>query len=383
LTLGQGLLSFFYLRPGKGSDKDIQPMKTLLLKASLFCCLISLAACTKEKTPAAANPTPAVSGVAPAPSSSPDTVVATINDQKITAADLDEQLKPQMKEMEEQMQRQKFQMRRQGLDQMILQRLVNAEASKKGVTQEQYLKVEIDDKVAAPSAEKIKEFFDQNSKSLPPGSKLEDFKARIVDILTRNQKQERAKVLFDQLRKENKVVVKLEEPRKAVEATGPSRGPSNAAVTVVEFSDFECPYCSRARETVDQMMQDYAGKVRLVFRQFPLVEMHKNAEKAAEASLCANEQGKFWEYHDVLFKNQQKLEVAQLKQHAGEVGLDAAQFTSCLDSGKHKKDVDQDMAAGQKLGVPGTPTVFVNGIMLSSASKDEFKRVIDQELASR
>jgi len=165
--------------------------------------------------------------------------------------------------------------------------------------------------------------------------------------------------------------------------THPSVGQKTAKLTVVEFSDFECPYCSRARETVDQMMQDYAGKVRLVFRQFPLVEMHKNAEKAAEASLCANEQGKFWEYHDVLFKNQQKLEVAQLKQHAGEVGLDAAQFTSCLDSGKHKKDVDQDMAAGQKLGVPGTPTVFVNGIMLSSASKDEFKRVIDQELASR
>jgi protein-disulfide isomerase len=130
------------------------------------------------------------------------------------------------------------------------------------------------------------------------------------------------------------------------------------------------------------MMQEYAGKVRLVFREFPL-DFHKNAKKAAEAALCANDQGKFWEYHDLLFKNQQKLEVPQLKEHASAAGLDSAKFTGCLDSGQHTKDVEADMATGQKLGVPGTPTVFVNGILLSSASMDEFKRVIDEELSAK
>jgi protein-disulfide isomerase len=340
---------------------------------------LSVVACSKDKPPPSSASVSTTSG---ASEPSPDTVVATINGQAITYAQLEDQLKNQMRDLDEQYQRQKAQMRRQGLDQMITRRLVQAEAAKKGMTDEQYLKAEIDDKVPAPSEQKVKEFFDQNAAQLPPGSKLEDFRVRIVEVLTRSQKQERAKALFDQLRKDNKVAVKLSEPRKTVDAKGPSRGPSNAPVTVVEFSDFQCPYCGRARDTIEQMMQEYAGKVRLVFREFPL-DFHKNAKKAAEAALCANDQGKFWEYHDLLFKNQQKLEVPQLKEHASATGLDSAKFTGCLDSGQHTKDVEADMAAGQKLGVPGTPTVFVNGILLSSASMDEFKRVIDEELSAK
>jgi protein-disulfide isomerase len=188
--------------------------------------------------------------------------------------------------------------------------------------------------------------------------------------------------VFEQLRKENQVAIKLSEPRKQVEAKGPARGPDNARVTMVEFSDFQCPFCSRAHDTVEQVMQAYAGKVRLVFRHFPL-DIHKNAAKAAEAALCANEQGKFWEYHDMLFKNQQTLEVTQLKDHANAVGLDQAKFASCLDSSKFSKAVQEDMAAGQQVGVSGTPAFFINGVMLSGAMPfDEFKRVIDQELGT-
>jgi protein-disulfide isomerase len=154
-------------------------------------------------------------------------------------------------------------------------------------------------------------------------------------------------------------------------------------VTLVEFSDFQCPYCGKAHDTVEQVMQAYAGKVRLVFRQFPL-NFHQNAGKAAEAALCANEQGKFWEYHDVLFKNQQTLDIAQLKEHAKSVGLEGGSFGTCLDQGKYKKAVDDDLAAGQKVGVTGTPAFFVNGVQLSGAIPfEEFKRVIDQELASK
>jgi len=308
---------------------------------------------------------------------SPDTVVATVGGENITAAQLDESVKPQMQQME----KQKFQIRKQGLEKLINDRLIKAEAQKKGMTQEQFMKAEVEDKVSPPSDQQVEEFFNQNSARLPPGSKLETFKAQIVNYLTQTQKQQRAQAFYDQLKKENKVVVKLSEPRQQVEAKGPARGPEKAPVTLVEFSDFQCPFCSKAHDTVEQVMQTYPGKVRLVFRHFPL-DFHKNAAKAAEAAMCANEQGKFWEYHDVLFKNQQTLELAQLKDHAKEVGLDTTTFATCVDSGKYKKSVDEDMAAGQKVGVSGTPAFFINGVFLNGAQPfDEFKKVIDQELA--
>ena len=121
-----------------------------------------------------------------------------------------------------------------------------------------------------------------------------------------------------------------------MEAIGPSKGPENAPVTIVEFSDFQCPFCSKAKVTVDEVMKGYGDKVRLVFRHFPL-SFHQDAPKAAEAAACANDQKKFWEYHDKLFANQGALEVDDLKKHAADLGLDTARFNECLDSGKKEE----------------------------------------------
>ena len=346
-------------------------MKTTLSVAlsALVVTLAVLGAC--DKRPGAATGAPSSSGDLPA-----DTVVATIGSEKITVAQLDEQIKGQLQAIE----KQKFQTRKQGLEKMVMDKLLKAEATKKGMTEEQYVKAEIEDKVPPPTDQQVQDFFNQNAQRLPPGSKLETYKPQIVNYLTQTQRQQRAQTLFEQLKKDNQVALNLSEPRQVVEAKGPARGPENAPVTMVEFSDFQCPYCGRAHDTVEQVMQSYPGKVKLVFRHFPL-DFHKNAEKAAEAAMCANEQGKFWEYHDVLFKNQQTLEVAQLKDHAKSVGLDGTSFSACLDSGKYKKTVDDDMAAGQKVGVTGTPAFFINGVMLSGAQPfDEFKKVIDHEL---
>jgi protein-disulfide isomerase len=190
------------------------------------------------------------------------------------------------------------------------------------------------------------------------------------------------KVVAD-LQKQANLKLDLPQPRIQVAAEGPTRGPKDAPVTIVEFSDFECPYCGSAFETVEQVMNAYAGKVRLVYRQFPL-SFHPHAAKAAEASLCAAEQGKFWEYHDVLFKNQKKLEPTDLKAHATEVGIDAQKFGQCLDSGDKKAAVDADQKAGLAAGVGGTPAFFINGIFLNGAQPiDEFKKVIDGELARK
>jgi len=177
--------------------------------------------------------------------------------------------------------------------------------------------------------------------------------------------------------------VLLEPPRTRVAATGPSKGPEDAPITIVEFSDFECPFCSRINPTLAQVRQNYADQVRIVFRQYPL-PMHPNAVKAAEASLCAHEQGKFWEMHDVMFADQQQLGVEQLKAKASGIGLDPEDFNQCLDSGEYADEVQADLAAGAEAGVSGTPAMFVNGIPISGAVPyDQLSSVIDEELARK
>ncbi|MCP3104428.1 thioredoxin domain-containing protein [Myxococcus sp. K15C18031901] len=356
------------------------PMRpTPVILAALLAASLT-AGCNKEKAPATAQ-APAAAQAAGEPT--PETVVATFGDgQKITYKELNERIQEPLANLE----KQKFQLRKRGLEGMVTERLVDAEAKKRGQTQEQFLKAEIDDKVPAPSDEKVKEVYDGAAGQLPPGSTLEAMKPQIVEFLTQQPKQERAQALFAELRKNANVQITLPEPprppaeRKQVAAVGPSKGPDTAPITIVEFSDFQCPFCSRAIGTVDEVMKEYDGKVKLVFRQFPL-DFHKEAQKAAEASLCANDQGKFWEMHDKLFASQSALQVDNLKKYAGELKLDQAKFDKCLDSGEKAATVKSDMADAQKVGVTGTPAFFINGIMLSGAQPiDEFKSIIDAEL---
>src|SRR5207253_8282362 len=191
--------------------------------------------------------------------------------------------------------------------------------------------------------------------------------------------------LVEELKSKHHVQVALQAPdvpRIEVEAKGPSRGPDRAAVTIVEFSDFQCPYCGREVPVVDRLMKEYDGKVRLVFRHFPL-DFHPYAQKAAEAGACAADQGtdKFWKLHDKMFGNQQKLAVDDLKGYAKEVGVDTARFEKCLDSGEKRAVVDADEKAGQKAGVSGTPAFFVNGIFINGAVPyEQFKETVDREL---
>ncbi|MEK6875517.1 MAG: thioredoxin domain-containing protein [Nanoarchaeota archaeon] len=161
------------------------------------------------------------------------------------------------------------------------------------------------------------------------------------------------------------------------------KGDDNAPVIMVEFSDYECPYCGRHFEqTYSQIIQEYVdtGKVKLVFRDFPL-SFHPNAQKAAEAAECAGEQNKYWEMHDKLFENQQALSVKDLKQYAKEIGLNTAKFNSCLDSGEMASEVSKDMQDGQAAGISGTPGFIINGQLASGAQPfSVFKQIIDQEL---
>ena len=163
----------------------------------------------------------------------------------------------------------------------------------------------------------------------------------------------------------------------------PVKGPKSAPVTLVAFSDFQCPFCSRAVPVLKQIEETYKGKVRIAFKHLPL-PFHDKAELAAEASMAANEQGKFWEYHDKLFANQTALDRPSLEKYAQELGLNAGKFKAALDSGKFKQYVADDSKAGAAVGATGTPTFFVNGKSIVGAQPfEQFKTAIDAELAKK
>jgi len=331
-------------------------------------------ACSKQAT----TPTATAAGA----TTPPDQVVATFNGGKITSAELEKEVRPQIADLENKM----FQARKQTLEQMAMERIVKSEAAKAGLSDQEYIKKRIDEAPVTPPTEaQMRQFYDRLKAGgqIPPEATYDSLKDRISQALINQQRQGQMQKVVGELQKQANLQVMLPQPRIQVAAEGPTRGPKDAPVTIVEFSDFECPYCGQAFETVEQVMSSYAGKVRLVYRQFPL-SFHPHAAKAAEASLCAADQGKFWEYHDVLFKNQKKLDPTDLKAHATEVGIDPQKFGQCLDSGDKKKVVDADQQAGLAAGVGGTPAFFINGIFLNGAQPiDEFKKVIDGELARK
>jgi protein-disulfide isomerase len=185
-----------------------------------------------------------------------------------------------------------------------------------------------------------------------------------------------------------KVVVNLKPPpvfRVEVSVQGaPFKGGERATVTIVEFSDFHCPFCRRVIPTLAQLESQYGEKIKLVFRDFPIEGLHPGATKAHEAARCANEQGKFWPYHDKLFAGPANSSPELFNRLAKEVGLDAVTFETCLASGKYLPAIKEDMAEGTRVGVGGTPAFFINGRLITGAQPlDAFTRVIDDELARK
>jgi len=163
----------------------------------------------------------------------------------------------------------------------------------------------------------------------------------------------------------------------------PGKGPEDAQVTIIEFSDFQCSFCANyVNETLPIILATYGDQVRYVFRDFPITSSHHQAQKAAEAAQCAFEQGKFWEYHDMLFQRQEALDVPSLKSYGTALGLDESAFNLCLDSGEYAEEVQMDFADGLTYGVTGAPTFFINGRKLDGAQPfSTFQIVIEEELA--
>ena len=302
-------------------------------------------------------------------------VVATIQDQPITAAELTETLRSDLLKVD----MQRYEILKNGLDELVGQRLMELEAKKRGVSLEQFQQEEITAKVSPASEEEVKKFYEDNKGRIKqPFDKIKD---RIEQYLNQRSGQQRERDLLRELRQRYSVSIALEPPKVDVSVDDdPILGPKDAIVTIIEFSDFECPYCRRVQPTLKRLLKEYEGKIRLVFRDFPL-SFHKNAQKAAEAAQCAGDQDKFWPYHDKLFE-QTALGLDDLKKYAGELELNMDAFNACLESDKYAQEVAADMQDGQAAGVSATPSFFVNGQPLSGAVPYErFQDLVEAALA--
>ena len=313
-----------------------------------------------------------------AETSKPKQAVATVDGQTI----YDDDLAPSVQGQLLPLRNQEYEIKRKALDTLIEQKVLEAAAKKKGLTTEKLLAQEVDSKVPDPSDAEIEGYYWGRKERI--SRPLADMKSQLRDALKQVKAQQARQDYLKTLRADSNVLVLLSAPRVEV-GYDPARvrGNPKAPVMIVEFSDYECPYCHQAELTVKEVLAKYGDKVSLAYRDYPLTAIHSQAEIAAEGSRCALEQGRFWEYHDQLF-TASNLDKEALIGYARNLKLDDKQFGTCLTSGKYKAEIDKDLQEGRKAGVSGTPGFFINGIALSgSQPKDAFTRVIDEELARK
>lgn len=264
------------------------------------------------------------------------------------------------------------------IENLIGQRLLEAEAANRGLTADEVLDQEASKRVTV-TAEEVKAFYDENQARI--GSDFASVEGQIQDFLQRQAGANAAREFVTELRTAAGVEILIQTPRVEVATTGSAQGPMDAPVTIVEFSDYQCPFCVRAEPTIKQVLQQYEGRIRFVYKHFPLESIHPAARGASEAAGCAEDQGKFWEYHDLVFEAPAGLEPPALQGYAQQLGLDVEEFNACMSEGRHANRVTQDLADGQAAGVNSTPTFFVNGIKVKGAQPfSEFQRLIDAEL---
>jgi protein-disulfide isomerase len=339
-----------------------------MTRALFFTAAVSLLACSP----------------APAQQSDDAAAAARIGDRTVTTAELDERWRAMDAAGQADTTQKMYDGRRNALESMVADMLISEAAKTKGLSPDAYVESEIARRVKPVTDSEVVAFYQANITQMQ-GRPLDAMAPVINRYLTEQQEQVARRALVAELRKTGpEVRVLFDAPRREIQVaeTDPVAGPAGAPVTIVEFSDFQCPFCQSVAPTLKQVREKYGDKVRVVWKDFPLTQIHPQAFKAAEAAHCAADQGKFWEYHDRLFGNQQALQPESLKSHAASLGLDAAAFDSCLDSSKHGPRVSEGVAQGSRLGVNSTPTVYINGRMLSGAQPLEtFTTIIDEELS--
>jgi predicted DsbA family dithiol-disulfide isomerase len=317
----------------------------------------------------------------------PDTVIATVDGQKFTARDLlktnadpfqkfDAQYQLKLEQLQKAQEKARYDLLHDQLENYLDQKALQAEAKSRNTTPEAVL---ADLKTVPVTDEAMHAFYDENKWKLQ--QTFDELRPDIHRFLTKRGKAEATRQFYDALRAKHGIVLTLAPYRIGIEAAGPVRGKSNAPVTIVEFGDFQCPYCRRAEDTLTEVLAKYPDQVRLVFRNFPLENIHDNAAIAAEAAVCADRQGKFWPMHDAMYQAQTTLTEAGLTQKAQKIGLDMTKFATCRADPAVKSSIAADVQAGDQLNVVGTPYFLINGRPLGgSVPAQQFETVIDDEL---
>ena len=313
------------------------------------------------------------------PNLAPSAVLATVAGKPITAGIITERLKPTIYRLR----LDTYEKQKAAVDRTINDLLLIAEANRRNVAPEDIVRTEVSEKSHAPTEAEVVKFYSENKTRIT--GELEAVRNQLKEYLVEQERQQLEQKMNEKLRQGANVRLLISEPPAPIQAIStdddPSIGPATATVTVVEFTDFQCPACAAMHPVLDEAQKVYKDKVRFVIRDFPLA-MHANARKAAEAANAAHAQGKFFEYIDLLFKRQKALDVPSLKKYATELGLNRATFDAALDGGTFAAEVRHDVSDGEVYGVNSTPTIFVNGVMLRTLSAEALKAAIDQALAA-
>ncbi len=276
---------------------------------------------------------------------------------------------------------QEYDLKRRALDTVVAQRVVENEAAKRGIPLQDLLK-EIDSQVPEPSEAELKAYYlgqrDQIKQS------YEEVKLQLKQAWMQTSIQEARRAYVHKLSDAANVVVLLSPPKTEVPQNPQRlRGNPAAPVKIVEFADFQCPYCRQAEDVLRAVVAKYEGKVSLSFLDLPLRSIHPQAQGAAEAARCVGDQGKFWEYHDRLFQDQAKLDAKGLQDSAAAVGVNVAKYEECIASGKFRAAIEQDTQAAARAGVSATPAFFINGVFLNgSPDMATIQRVINEQLTA-
>ena len=305
-------------------------------------------------------------------------VFATVNGKDITSADIEDSLVPLVASVQEQV----YLLRKGDVDMKINDILLNQEAQKRSVTARAVLDAEVTAKTPVITEAQALDFYNKNKERIG-GGEFAQLKYQIIDYLQQQEQQKLESAFVGKLRNGASVQTFITPPAPPVFQIAtddqPTKGKADAAVTVVEFTDYQCPSCAAAQPVLEKLITEYGDRVRFVVRDFPL-NMHADARKAAEAAEAAREQGKYWDFTAILFRNQSALKAEQLKQYAQVIGLDRAKFDAALEDGRFADKVERDLIDGQKFGVSGTPTFFVNGRRAKDSTYDALKAAIEESL---
>jgi protein-disulfide isomerase len=349
---------------------------------------LALAACDQGTTRTGGDVAAAPKLSMPIPSAdaepAPDAVVATWTGGQMTYGQLMEDVKGRLIKAEIEYLNERYSTMRQAIDSKINESLIEAEAKQRGLADADALVTKITEENATVSDAEISAFYEENQKRFR-GKPLDQVKEAVSAQLVKSKQRDAMNNLVEQLRNQASVDVALEPPElprlEVAVGANPPKGPETAPITIVEFADYECPYCSRGYETMKQVMEKYDGKVKWYFRDFPL-SFHRNAVSYSVGANCAGEQGKYWEMHDGILDNQKGLAAnGGVEGLAKEIGLDMGAFTECTGNEAANKRVMADMTEGQTVGVTGTPAYFINGVMISGAQPlENFESIIDREL---